>query len=438
MKPTFDQGASEGPCEELARPQAVRPQSRVAIIDCVGGASGNMLLGALLDAGLPLGQLLADLRSLTLPPFELEVTKVWRAGITATHVATHYAPETTVRHLRDIRAIIETSPLAPTVVEGAMRTFERLAHAEARIHGCTVEEIHFHEVGAMDAILDVVGFALGLHRLQIDEVHAGPVPVGTGSIACQHGLMPNPAPATAALLEGVPLRYTDWPGELVTPTGAALITSYARSYQFTGDLVVTHTGYGAGTRDGTVSNVTRLTLGHRPAVRRAPPGASLDSQPRRAGPRFQHDVVTLLETNIDDMNPQAYEHVIELLFEAGSLDVWLLPVHMKKLRPGIVLHALCLPQDADRLSGLLLEHTSSLGVRRSTRERTVLEREEHTLQTPWGAVRVKLALRGSPTLQPEYDDCRRIAQTEGLPLLQVMEEVRRLGRSTLTQRSSEA
>lgn len=386
-----------------------------ARFDCLGGASGNMLLGALIDAGLDVAALEHALRGLALPPWSLVVERVTRGGVAAVHVDVRYPEEHVHRHLPDIAAIVWRADIPEPVKHRTLSVFERLADAEARVHGISRDEVHFHEVGAVDAIIDVTGVVLGLSMLGVDQVRVSPLPVGTGLIRCAHGDMPNPAPATAELLRGAPLRFTDVPGERVTPTGAALLVTLGSFDPAPAEGIIERIGYGAGTRDpAQVANVVRVMLCHDASA--------------RAADTCHTDTVVMLETNIDDMNPQVFEHLLHRLFGAGALDAFLTPVLMKKSRPATQLTAICKPGTEGTLADIVLAETTSLGVRLQTVERRVLPREIVTISTTWGDVRVKSA---GGRLRPEHDDCRRIAETTGTPLLEVMERVAAEARAQL-------
>jgi uncharacterized protein (TIGR00299 family) protein len=373
----------------------------IARIEALGGASGNMLLGSLIDAGLDVERLSRDLGTLPLPAWRLEIERVTRRGIAAIHVDVRYPEEHAHRHLPDILAIVAGGALPEKVRQQARAVFERLAAAEATVHGIGRDEVHFHEVGAVDAIVDIVGVVYGVHLLGIDTLYVSPLPVGTGPIQCEHGVMPNPAPATAELLRGAPLRFTEIPGELVTPTAAALLATLGR-FAAPPPGAIRAIGWGAGSRDPIeVANVVRTLV--------LDPGD---------GP--EHDQVIELEANIDDMSPQIYEHVIDRLLEAGALDVTLTPLVMKKSRPAVRLGVICRPGDEESLAALVLAETTTLGVRMQTLRRRLLPRETREVETSLGRIRVKIAA-GRP--RPEHDDCRRLAREHGLPLVEVMRRI---------------
>lgn len=378
--------------------------NRHAYIDCFAGASGDMLLGALVDAGLSFDTLRDELAKLGLTDYEITCRKVEKHGITATKVDVDAQEGHVHRHLSDIARILEDSDLDQPVRERSLAVFTRLAEAEAKVHGTTVEKVHFHEVGAVDAIVDIVGTVIGLRQLRIGRVACSALSVGTGSTTGSHGAMPIPVPAVVALCAGIPLRRTGIPKELLTPTGAAILTTVAESFgepvTFTGDTV----GYGAGTRDlDEIPNLLRIEIGDDVA----PAGT-------------QTDTVTVVETNIDDMNPEWFGHVTDRLWESGARDVWLTPIQMKKHRPGTLLTVLCVPDDLDAITAVLLSETTTLGIRHTTMTRTILPRETSTVSTPYGDVRVKVATLGDRTrVTPEYDDCARLAREHNVPIADV-------------------
>jgi len=412
---------------------------RLAHFDCIGGLSGDMALAALLHAGADEGALVAGLRSLPLPPWELRAAPAQKLGIAAwrvevrvggadagaapllhlppgdaplAHAAGHEhsheghghehsrdapAAHAGTRTFPQVAALIRGSALPDRVRQAAEAVFHRLAAAEAAVHGTTLEAVHFHEVGAVDSIVDVVGTVFALHLLGVDRVTCSPLPIGRGFVRCAHGLMPNPAPATAELLRGLAIRSVDVEAELVTPTGAALAAVLSGAFGPPPDMTVTAVGYGAGTRDLPFPNLARVTLGE--AAGAAAPAAQ----------------VTLLEANLDDLSPQLLAAALEALLAAGALDAWITPIVMKKGRPAHTLAALCEPGAEATLESVFFRETSTLGVRRSRWERTCLAREWITVQTPYGAVRVKIARRDGQVVNaaPEFEDCRAAAAATG-------------------------
>ncbi len=391
---------------------------RLAYFDCPSGASGDMILGALVDAGAPFEALTRELAGLGVTGYRLERREVIKAGFRATKVDValgHH--EAGHRGLREILDILEGGRLAPAVRDMASRVFQRLAEAEARVHGTTPERVHFHDVGAVDAIVDVTGACIGLHLLGVDAVHVGALPVGGGFVEGPHGRMPVPGPATAELLKGFPTLDTGIRRELVTPTGAAILTTLAAGAGTMPAMRITAVGYGAGTMDLETPNVLRLFMGEAS-------GAS--------GPAPVETIVQV-ETTVDDMSPQLYEPLLERLLEAGALDVWLTPVIMKRSRPGVVLTALCEPARVADLSRLLFEESSTIGVRWTAYQRARLEREMVRLDTAHGPVTFKVSrLEGRVvTVTPEFEEVRRIARDRGLPVREVLEQARVDGRRLL-------
>jgi hypothetical protein len=390
---------------------------RVGYFDCPSGASGDMILGALVDAGAPFDALTRELAGLGLKGYRLERQEVMKAGFRATKVDVHvdegghHHPE---RTLAAILGLIEGGRLAPPVQERAARIFRRLAEAEARVHGTTVERVHFHDVGAVDAIVDVTGACIGLHLLGIEAVHVGALPVGGGFVQGPHGRIPVPGPATAELLKGFPIIDTGVRRELVTPTGAAVLTTLAAGAGAMPAMHVRAVGYGAGTMDLDTPNVLRLFVGET-AV---------------AAPT---ETILQVETTVDDMSPQLYEPLLERLLEAGALDVFLTPVIMKRSRPGVVLTALCEPARVADLSRVLFEESSTIGVRWTAYQRERLEREIVRLATAYGPVGFKVSrLEGRViTVTPEFEDVRRIARDKGLAVREVLEQARTEGRRLL-------
>jgi uncharacterized protein (TIGR00299 family) protein len=386
----------------------------LAYFDCFSGISGDMTLGALIDLGVPLPWLKQSIAQLPLTDFDIRVGEVEYNGIRARRVEVQSSHDPPHRHYSDIRTLIEDSPLPEPAKRMGLAVFRRLAEAEAGVHGCLPEEVHFHEVGAVDAIVDVVGAALGFHYLGIAEAFSAPVPTGRGFVVCRHGRLPVPAPATAALLRGVPTLGTDIEYELTTPTGAAIVTTAAASFGPRPAMTVTAIGYGAGRRNlDPGPNLLRIMLGTR-----APDQAM-------EGNEFESDQIIVAETNIDDMNPEFFGFVMDRLFEAGALDVVWIPVQMKKNRPGTLLQVLCAPERLSAIVRCLLTETTSLGVRYYQAGRYLLERDQVTIESSFGRIPVKRIResRGGVRCVPEYEVCRRIALEKGLPLRTVYEIV---------------
>ncbi len=379
---------------------------RVAYMDCIGGASGDMLLGALLDAGVSESVIRDVISALHLPDCGLQVERVMRGAMSARQ-ATVFAPkQETPRHASELLDLIARAALPPRLQERASAIVQRLAQVEATIHQQPVETVHLHELGGDDTVIDIVGVLCALQELQIEQVYVSPLPLARGWTRSMHGQLPLPAPATLALLEGVPVYYVEQvQAELVTPTGAVLLTSLAHAYGDFPPMTLRSIGTGAGRRELPFPNVVRVLTGEVPA----------------SGPELIVETLQLLETNVDDLNPQIYEHVFHRLFAAGALDVTLTPLQMKKNRPGEMLSVLCRPAQADALQAIIFAETSTLGVRRSRIERVSLPRTFETVETPFGAIRLKVARWGEITrATPEYEDCRRAAEAYHTPLVEVM------------------
>ncbi len=385
---------------------------KIAYLDLVAGASGDMLLGALLDAGVSLDDLRLALGGLHLPGFELTCTRVVRGAFAATLAHVQTDDRAPARHLPEIEAILAAADLRPIVRDRAARIFRRMVEAEAAIHNRSPEEVHLHELGALDTIVDVTGVLLALDLLGVERIVSSPVPLGRGALDGSHGRMPLPAPATLALLAarpeaglpGAPVVGVHHALETVTPTAAALITELAADYGPIPAMRLQAIGVGAGTRTAPEPNILRVLLGE------APPsdGAEVES-------------LDLLETNIDDMNPELYGYVMERLFAAGALDACLTPVIMKKNRPGVLVSVLCRPEHTAGLCALLFAETTTLGIRSQRVVRHCLPRSVGSVETPYGPIRVKVSrlLEGVEKAAPEYEDCRRAALDHGVPLRQV-------------------
>ncbi len=453
---------------------------RIAYLDCFSGMSGDMFLGALVDSGVP-ARLLEETAAALNIGARLEISRVSRSGISAIkvdvysngekdlprdlyweqHAQEHdpnargrqghahdhdgrdhgnheHASEVPVqllehnyalqphetslagatgphehehgRGLKEIREIIRRSAISESAKTQAIAIFEALGEAEAKIHNSDIESIHFHEVGAVDAMVDIVCAAVGAEALGVDEIVCSPLNVGGGTVKCAHGTFPVPAPATVELLRGAPLYSSGIQAELVTPTGAAIVKTLAQRFASFPPMKIEKTGYGAGTRDFTGhANVVRLTIG--------------EAQPELAA-NVSQETISVLEANLDDLNPQVFGYVIDRLFEEGALDAFGIPVQMKKNRPGMVLTVLCQPADASKLTRLIFTETTTIGVRQREERRQALARKWMTVATRWGDVRMKIAsINGTVTnYAPEYEDCRRIAAEHRVPLKRVMQE----------------
>ncbi len=425
---------------------------RIAYLDCFSGISGDMFLGAILDAGVS-PQIFHDaIASLDLEA-RLEIRPVMRSGISATksdvigpdgpdlpieeflkqpgarpheHSHTHHenATDEAGRHdhpqihshshgrgLAQIRAIIARAAISESAKATAIRIFETLGAAEAKIHNQPIEQVHFHEVGAVDALADIVCAAVGSEALGVDEFYCSPLNVGGGTVQCAHGTLPLPAPATVEILRGVPIYSAGPPKELVTPTGAAIVRVLVHEFSAMPAMQVERAGYGAGSRDlPGHPNVLRITVGE------ATSSGLTNST-------FPQDQVTILEANLDDLSPQIIGYVIEKALEQGALDAFALPIQMKKSRPAVLFTLITKPEDAERFATLLLAETSTLGVRRRDEQRYVLPRRWQEVSTPWGTIRIKIAELDGRIVNaaPEFEDCRKLAEQHNVPLKQVMQ-----------------
>jgi len=379
---------------------------RIAYFDCFSGISGDMTLGAMVDLGVPVDWLEETIKSaLGLTRFSLASETVHRSGIAAKKIDVRVS-DTADRDYAGIRKMIENSRLSARVAENSLSMFARLAAAEAQIHGCPVDEVHFHELGGVDAIVDMVGAALCIDQLGIEVVKASPIAVGSGTITCAHGRLPVPAPATAALLAGVPVYGTDIRTELATPTGAAIITTLAEDFDVLPDMVIEKTGYGAGQRDFKEQpNVLRIIIG-------APAGHCAET-------------MEMVETCIDDMNPEIFGYLTQRLYEDGAADVYLVPIHMKKGRPGTMVQVLCTRARQSAVIDRILMETSAIGVRHYSVKRHILARETVVVATPYGSVTAKRVRTpdGQTRVAPEYESCREIAAAQNQPIRLIYEAV---------------
>ncbi len=383
---------------------------KTAYFDCFSGISGDMVLGALVHLGVPKDHLEENIGKLPIEAFHLEVSAAERMHIHGRQVVVVEERKSHVsRNYSDIRRLIEQGDLSDHVKAQSLKAFGSLARAEAQVHQCSLEDVHFHELGGLDAIVDIVGAAIGLEWLQVKKALASEIPLGNGFVTCAHGKLPLPAPATMALLKGVPVYGTGVPHELVTPTGAAIVTTFADAFGPLPNMKIDEIGYGAGARRlEEMPNMLRIVLGE-------------------TEPVLVKDYVTVIETNIDDMNPEIFGFVMERLFEDGALDVIWLPVFMKKNRPGTMIQVICNDRDKDRVVRRLLSETTAIGVRHYRTERTKLPRKRKTVSTTLGKVQIKEVIGpgGGVRMVPEYEACKRIALEKNLPLKVVYETINR-------------
>lgn len=389
---------------------------RIAYFDCFNGAAGDMIVAALVHAGADSNLLSQTLRGLHLDGYRLSIEPIKKQGLASMRFVVNLdksAPQPH-RHLKHIVEILNRAELPSNVRARAILVFERLASAEAKVHGTTIEKVHFHEVGAVDAVLDVVGAVAALDLLKIQSIQCSPIPVGSGIVHCEHGVMPVPAPATAELLKGVPLGLSEEPGELTTPTGAAILTALAESFGPIPPMSLEAIGYGAGMRDGVKRpNVLRVLVGEATGSREG-----------------TIDEVSVLEANIDDIAPEVIGYCLERLMAEGALDAFAVPIHMKKWRTGVILTVLCEPGQSAKLEAILFSETSTFGVRRHAAYRTKLTRRWETIDTRFGEIKMKIGQRvGLTTASPEFESCKAAATQHGVPLKEVLAECQTVWRT---------
>jgi len=378
----------------------------IVYFDCFSGISGDMTLGAFIDIGVPVNWLQETISAMPLTGFEITLDEVIRNGIRAKSVDIKTEGDLPTRHYDDIVSIISGSSLSDHAKNLSLSIFEKIAVAEAEIHQCEKEKVHFHEVGAIDSIVDIVGTALCVEYLGFPKIISSHVPLGSGFVHCQHGKLPVPAPATLAILKDIPVYGSDIPQELVTPTGAAILKTLAKEFGNIPDMVIDKTGYGAGkTENETIPNVLRIISGK--------------------GKNALKDQVVIVETCIDDMNPEVFGYVMERLFEDGALDVYWIPIFMKKNRPGTMIQVVSAKNKKEQIINRILSETSTLGIRFYEAQRHMLERDFTERKTTYGLVRVKRIkeLNGNIRLVPEYEVCKRIALENNIPIKEVYEKI---------------
>jgi len=382
-----------------------------AYLDCSSGISGDMFLAALLDAGLEPRRLLGELKKVSLGFYEFKRTRAVRGTLVGTRVEVLVRGEPSRRKLADIEELIGKTTLSQSVKERSLKIFGRLAEVEGKLHNQPPAEVHFHELGAVDSIIDIVGACVAFELMEISELVCSPLNVGGGRVQTEHGSLPVPAPATAELLKEIPVYSSGVAGELVTPTGAAIVSTLATSFGPMPAFKIEEIGYGAGEKDFPgLPNVARLFLGQKAGEAKPEPGLPGE------------ELVSVIEANLDDMSPQVYGYFVDQALAAGALDVTCNAVQMKKNRPGLQVTVLTTPEKSDALAQLLFEQTTTIGLRIYEARRKVLEREEVSVETPYGAVRVKLAKHEGKVVNaaPEYEDCQKFANEKGVPLKQVI------------------
>jgi len=391
---------------------------RAAYFDCFSGISGDMVLGALVDLGLPVEKLKSELHKLNLFDYQIETKKIAKQSILSTQIKVNVKEGKKERRLEDILSILEKSKLEEKVKELSKAIFTRLATAEAKIHGKDVQKIHFHELGGLDTIIDVVGAVAGMKYLGVEKVYSSPLPVGRGFVKCAHGILPVPAPATLELLKEVPVYGSDIEAELVTPTGAAIISSLVENFGEMPPMKIDNIGYGAGQRDLPIPNLLRVSIG---VIKNA----------------YQEDVVSLIQTNIDDMNPELYEHIVDRLFREGALDVFLTPIQMKRTRPATMLSVIAGQEKMEKMLEIIFDETTTLGIRISKIKRRKLNRENRKVSTKYGKIEVKIGKHDGvvKNISPSYEECRKIATHLKIPLKKVYQEAKQAAFDLLGKRT---
>jgi len=392
---------------------------KIAYFDCFSGASGDMILGSLVDAGLSARRLREELKKLHIPAVHLRVKKVLKREICGTQVIVEGKSEKrSHRNLKEMLRIVEKSGVEGDVKEKSGEIFKRIASVEAKIHQIPMEEVHFHELGGLDSVVDIVGAVWGIRELRIGKIYVSKMNVGGGFVKCEHGILPVPAPATLSLMEGKPIYSSGVERELLTPTGAAILTTLGSEFGSMPLMKVEQTGYGAGRDDLPHPNLLRLMIGTK-------------------GSDSGREKVDVIETNIDDMNPQFYDYLMERLLAMGVLEVFVTPILMKKNRPGHLLTIICPPEKLPSVTNFLLRETTTLGLRWHEEERAKTDREILIRETKYGKIRFKLARWEGQVvnLSPEYDDCKRLALEKGIPLKEVFEEAKKV-RITVQEKRS--
>jgi uncharacterized protein (TIGR00299 family) protein len=394
---------------------------RIAYLNCFSGISGDMIIGALIDAGLKKERLEKELNKLNLSGYRLEVKKVVKKGISATNVNVKIEEDGIARKLKDIVDIIDKSTLNLRDKKQIKKIFYKIGKAEAQIHQKDIESVHFHEVGGMDSIIDITSAVVGLRLLGIKEVYASALPLGHGFVKCAHGSIPVPAPATLELLKGVPVYDGGVNSEMVTPTGAGIVTSYVKKFEKRPLMEVKKVGYGAGEKDFAIPNLLRITIGEIAVKNESILGD------------YIRDEAILVETNIDDMNPEIYDFIIEKLLSQGALDVYLTPIQMKKNRPAHILSLIAYENDLKKLLVILFDESTTMGVRIREVKRLKLMHKSIIADTEYGKVRTKVAIyKGEvKNIAPEYEDCRKIAGKHKVPLKSIYDEAKEVAREKL-------
>ncbi|MFC1768067.1 nickel pincer cofactor biosynthesis protein LarC [Candidatus Margulisiibacteriota bacterium] len=380
---------------------------KIAYFDCPSGISGNMILGALIHAGMPLSHLKKELKKIKIDGYQLSIKEVKKLVFKGTYFNVQASKQTKARSFNDILRIIRTSGLSKAIKDKSLAIFKKLAEAEAKAHGETLNKVHLHDVSGTDAIIDIVGAVIGLEYFNIKDVYCSALPFGKGRIKHRHGYLPNPSPATTILLKGVPTYKTDIKGELVTPTGAAIIREITKQFDALPKLEMETMGLGAGFHDFKIANVARLFIGESEAA-------------------YEKDLIYSIETNIDNLNPELYDYIIGKLMKAGALDAYIGSIQMKKKRPGIILSVLSKLEDKEKLLNIIFSETSTLGVRTYLVRREKLERHNIKVKTKYGSIYVKVGKANGKikNIAPEYEACKKLAKQKNVPLKSVFDEAR--------------
>ncbi len=387
---------------------------KIAYFDCFSGISGDMTVGALLDAGLKIETLEKELKKLGLSGYQLEVKKVVKKGISATQFKVKIKEEGVERRFKDILTILEESKLDEEIKKETKKIFFKIAQAESKIHQKDIDKIHFHEIGGLDSIIDITSAVIGIKTLGIEEIHSSALPVGKGFVKCAHGVIPVPAPATLELLKNIPTYSGGIESEMITPTGAAIISTLAKSFGKRPLMKIESTGYGAGEKEFTIPNLLRVSIGEK----------ILKDENLKDG--YVSDEAVLIETNIDDMNPEFYDYIMDKLFSQGALDVFLVPIQMKKNRPAHMLSIIVYEQNLKEILEVLFSESTTLGVRIREIKRLRLGQQNFIAETKYGKIRVKVGIfKGEiKNIAPEYEDCKKIAKQHKIPLKEVYEEAK--------------
>jgi len=388
---------------------------KIAYFDCFSGISGDMILGALIDAGLDIRELESELGMLKMSGYKIKAEKTARKGISGTKFSIDVIEQNVGRKLKDIVEIVDQSDLDDDIKDLSKKTFEELAMVEAKIHGKSIEEIHLHEVAGLDSIIDVIGSLIGIKKLGIEVTYSSKVHVGTGFLECQHGVLPVPAPATLAMLKGIPIYSKGIEAELATPTGVCVLKTLSKSFGIMPEMKVEKVGYGAGSRELEIPNLLRVYVGE------------TDED------EYEKDEVILIETNIDDMNPELLAYASEILLKQGVLDVFMTPIFMKKNRPGTMLSVLTTRDKLDEILSTIFTEIATLGVRIHRLERKKLSRKVISVKTRFGEIKVKIGKIGNQikNIAPEYESCREIAVKQRIPLKDVYDEAKEAARKAL-------